>query len=314
MGTIIYNIMEYLEEFIKLFIFLYFVLRLEIKKSKKTFLILGMTFVVIMSISAFFDIGQFGISYALILVTFIFFVLKEKKKIALVILSYVLICIIDMTMCVVIMHIANISYNQLEDSRILKLALNAISIIVILVMAFFNKIFGKDRSLENISLKYIGLMTLGCLAVALYMTYVVVTATNSKDGVEFFTALVFGLSGVIFVVVCILLMYNKNKNEQLKYEAKIMSQLVKSQEAYYTMLLQKEDETKQFRHDVKNHLYCMQILFEDEKFADLKNYFGKINDDLRDLSPSINTGNRLVNVILNEIMSRYDDVSLKWTG
>lgn len=314
METVIYNTIKYLVELVKLFILVCLIFRIGIKRTKSVALIFGMSVALTAIISAFFDISQFGFSYGIILIITMFFALNDKKKTGLVIFSYVLICILDLIFCIVIMYACDISFEQIEASLVLNILLSSASIIVLSVTAVLNKIFGKNKKYEHISLKYIGLMILGSLVVAFYMTFVIMTVTNSKSTEETVTFLVFSLSGIIFVIVCILLMYNKSRNEQLKYETEMMYRLVKSQENYYTMLLQKDDETKQFRHDIRNHLYCMQTLFENGEYEQLKKYFEKMNEELKELSVGINTGNNLVNVILNEIKSRHSDVDLKWTG
>jgi len=80
------------------------------------------------------------------------------------------------------------------------------------------------------------------------------------------------------------------------------------------MLLKKEDETKKFRHDIKNHIFCMYTLFKNKKYDELERYFLDMQNTLEILRSGVNTGNVLIDAIINDISSCHKDVSLVWKG
>ncbi len=95
---------------------------------------------------------------------------------------------------------------------------------------------------------------------------------------------------------------------------KTNEKLLKSQEEYYTMLLEKEEETKKFRHDIQNHIYCMHTLLNNKDYDELGRYFKRMDSDLKNLKGGIHTGNSLVNAIVNSIKNKYSDVKINWKG
>ena len=54
-------------------------------------------------------------------------------------------------------------------------------------------------------------------------------------------------------------------NEKMKETVDIEKRLRNSQKNYYEMLLQKEEETRKYRHDITNHLMCLKALADDKK-------------------------------------------------
>lgn len=79
------------------------------------------------------------------------------------------------------------------------------------------------------------------------------------------------------MVIITLLIFSKNQNERMKIEADMNAELMNAQKEYFTMLLQKEEETKRFRHDIKEHLYCMNLLLKNKDYTQLENYFSKMD-------------------------------------
>lgn len=122
------------------------------------------------------------------------------------------------------------------------------------------------------------------------------------------------LSSLVLIAVCVLLIINSNRNEHLKREAEVNAKLLETQKEYYTMLLQKEKETRAFRHDIKQHLYCIRNLYANKKEDELKQYLEEMNEQVEELSPRIQTGNDLITAITNDILRKFPEVHLQWNG
>ena len=70
---------------------------------------------------------------------------------------------------------------------------------------------------------------------------------------------------LIYLIICVIIMKNQRKNIVLKMENEMNQKLLKVQSEYYDMRLKKETETKRFRHDIKGHIMCIQMLYEKKK-------------------------------------------------
>ena len=77
---------------------------------------------------------------------------------------------------------------------------------------------------------------------------------------------------IIYLLICYLLVENQIKNQYLKKENGMNQRLLEVQNEYYSMLLKKETETKMFRHDIKEHIMCIQMLYGQRKYDELGDY------------------------------------------
>ena len=55
----------------------------------------------------------------------------------------------------------------------------------------------------------------------------------------------------------------------------------------------------QIRHDMKNHVVCMDRLLSQEKYENLKEYFYSLSKEIYALENQIETGNEIVNQVIN---------------
>ncbi len=90
--------------------------------------------------------------------------------------------------------------------------------------------------------------------------------------------------------------------------------LIIAQNEYYTMMLKKEKETKMFRHDIKQHITCIQMLCDQRKYDELSEYLIQMNTYIKELSPENATGNMYIDVIVVDLSEKFSDVIMEWIG
>ena len=122
------------------------------------------------------------------------------------------------------------------------------------------------------------------------------------------------IGSIIFLLLCVVMMINYMSKNHYKNISEINEKLLKSQENYYTMLLQKDKDTIKFRHDVSEHINCMYTLFNHGKNEELGEYFDKIGASLSELRPKIQTGNDMLSAILNDSVNKYKSVKYEIEG
>lgn len=69
--------------------------------------------------------------------------------------------------------------------------------------------------------------------------------------------------------------------------------------AFYESYKDAQIETRKLRHDMKNHLSCIQMLAKEEKYLELQKYLESFNEAVSEVSMEIQTGNDIVDAILN---------------
>lgn len=120
--------------------------------------------------------------------------------------------------------------------------------------------------------------------------------------------------GGIFFLTAFLGKFFHRKNKKLKSEIALKDELLVQQKMYYTMLLEKEENTKRFRHDIKGHISSMQILLEEKDYEHLEEYIDTMDETLKKLQVQTQTGNHVVNAIVANMQNQYENVSIQWLG
>lgn len=84
-----------------------------------------------------------------------------------------------------------------------------------------------------------------------------------------------------------------------KREKVLLEQQVEYQQMYYRGLLQAADQTGQIRHDLKNHLRTISLLYEGGKEEELVEYLRDTAEALRQTEQFVMTGNPALDALLN---------------
>lgn len=106
----------------------------------------------------------------------------------------------------------------------------------------------------------------------------------------------------IFVVM---ILYVKKSNETMEQMLAMEKQIQEFQKNYYEMLLEKEAETKKYRHDLNGHLVCLNGLVNDNDLEGVKEYIKEMNTYLGKIKRlSYHTGIEIFDILLNHYAVR----------
>lgn len=112
------------------------------------------------------------------------------------------------------------------------------------------------------------------------------------------------LADICICLLCWLLMYLRGQNDEQNRLLFMERELKESQSNYYQLLLKKEEETRKFRHDLNNHLFCLSDLAGKKKLEEIQKYLESMRGKFNKISQlSYSTENELFDVLLNEKMS-----------
>lgn len=137
------------------------------------------------------------------------------------------------------------------------------------------------------------------------------------DNIRFrlFSDVLVSLTYIGVCMLCWLLIYLRKQNEETVRMLQMEKILNEKQINYYRNLLLKEEETRRFRHDIKNHLICLNLLANHKKFTELVKYLEKMNAEIgKTETIKYQTGNELLNIILNEKLSKLEEVDITVQG
>lgn len=108
----------------------------------------------------------------------------------------------------------------------------------------------------------------------------------------------FAYLGIGMLGVFIIYIRQMNKKMQRLVEEEMLLQDMQRQ--YYESLLEKDENTRRYGHDMANHLLCLSRFAEESDLVALREYLRDMRQELQDIQKNgYDTGNRIINVITN---------------
>lgn len=110
----------------------------------------------------------------------------------------------------------------------------------------------------------------------------------------------------IFFISILLLLSNMSlmfivskiiKNNKLKLENEFIKNKLEMEYKYYSNLKENQENVKRLYHDMKNHIACIEVANNNLEIRN--NYIDSIRSEIDKLSLGFNTGNEVLDVILN---------------
>lgn len=302
-------------EFIKLLPIMVFLFGFKLQSPKRC-AIFGTGALAIMVVSIICGIEDYVPMYSYVCTVLVMFIIRGSNCILYTLIAYFGICILDMLTAMIWLFFNDNTYGQLTDEATHSFIINAINIITVLAICAASRALALKRSYtlpQKISRIYLLLILLGEMALLAFLT-VFQLDENAVDGSDKIMAIVLSVGSTIFLLTAIAMLANYFSKIHYKNISEINEKLVKSQERYYTMLLQKEEETRKFRHDIYNHLNCMRLLFKDKKYDELENYFNRLGTSILELRSEVQIGNDLISAILKDVADKHSEVSVEIIG
>ena len=123
--------------------------------------------------------------------------------------------------------------------------------------------------------------------------------------------------GVITMIYIVLFLISKNqeltesKHNEQQLEARMMEQYL-----YYSELQRANEETKNFRHDVKIKLVIIAKMIKDGNAKHALKSIEELTGEIVEIQNliGITTGSDLINIILRALSSQYSDTEITWDG
>lgn len=310
MEQIIENITRFSIEFAKLV--LVSISFFDIHPKKKIITMYAESLFLVTLIACWYDLSEFCVLYSVIAIFIISVCSDGKHRVGMMVLSYIGISIFDMLSASLFSSIFYLNLEEMHNNSIVNIGANSISIIVIICILCLKK---EKKFMPKISGAMLPVYIIGGISLSISLTGLLVMGLGDID-LSYRYGIIIGLSmtTIIFIVICILLNYNQNENERLKMENEMNNKLLEAQHQYYLMLLKKDTETKAFRHDMKEHIACIRLLYQKERYEELGLYISEIEETTAELSSKLNTGNDYVNAIVMDLSNQYSEVKLEWLG
>lgn len=117
----------------------------------------------------------------------------------------------------------------------------------------------------------------------------------------FIAALVAGITVCVCTIEGIRL---GNTKIDLQKKNETLQDYSKQQKKYYELLLKNEEDTRRFRHDLLNHLQCINGLLDENNTDACQKYIYDITNEIGKGQRVYCTGNRIADIILTSSLSK----------
>lgn len=237
------------------------------------------------------------LSYSLIFACALIFH-KKKKRAIYVSAMFLIIDLIMQSLSCIILELFSINYNQTYLTKGISVIFNIISLLLV------TKLQRKRKNMIRSGLKIIPDHLYVLILVALLLSGemfgcipIDFERVKIRNNIINFSAV---LIVPIFMVLIIYLLFNCISKQYFENISLLMEKQVEQQVEHYKKINKLTDDLREFRHDYKNHMICLQSLLNNKQYDEALSYVKSItNQEILD-SNKFFSGNQIADAILTD--------------
>lgn len=237
------------------------------------------------------------LSYSLIFACALIFH-KKKKRAIYVSAMFLIIDSIMQSLSCIILELFSINYNQTYLTKGVSVIFNIISLLLV------TKLQRKRKNMIRSGLKIIPDHLYVLILVALSLSGemfgcipIDFERVKIRNNIINFSAV---LIVPIFMVLIIYLLFNCISKQYFENISLLMEKQVEQQVEHYKKINKLTDDLREFRHDYKNHMICLQSLLNNKQYDEALSYVKSItNQEILD-SNKFFSGNQIADAILTD--------------
>lgn len=313
------SIFVFLLECIKLFLAVCGCLNYKLKRRPVASIVLLLLSLMLVGILAAWKGGHYATMVSVAVISIVVLAVEGKNKGVFSVLTFLGICYLDDLVLLVLRKLIFVSETLPNNSRTFW-GVGVISLSILAITAFFlqrfvyTKYATTNYLFQNIPRSYVGMLLMGVfMSGMLTVPYTSMDFDWSREDARKL-ALMSVFFCAVFLVVGGLMIYNHSSKRYYMRTAKLNQERMELKENYYRNLLEKEQETRRFRHDMSAHMTCLRGMLDENRVEEAKDYLKELSGGLDKLKQRVQTGNLLVNAILSDIAERHKGVRLEWDG
>ena len=237
------------------------------------------------------------LSYSLIFACALIFH-KKKKRAIYVSAMFLIIDSIMQSLSCIILELFSINYNQTYLTKGVSVIFNIISLLLV------TNLQRKRKNMIRSGLKIIPDHLYVLILVALLLSGemfgcipIDFERVKIRNNIINFSAV---LIVPIFMVLIIYLLFNCISKQYFENISLLMEKQVEQQVEHYKKINKLTDDLREFRHDYKNHMICLQSLLNNKQYDEALSYVKSItNQEILD-SNKFFSGNQIADAILTD--------------
>ena len=257
-----------------------------------------------------------GIYFCAVIAVFIGTEGKLYKQLGKFLMIYLLLAGFDESIVVFVENFEK-NHSQIENIHLwMSLISSAWGLLVLSIVYFFAE---KRRKKEKLLSKNAASIIIIMNGIVIFWVVAGLNAESNyiaNQALQIYVDISVCMANICMCLLCWLLMYLRGQNEEQNQLLAMERELNESQSNFYQALMAKEEETRKFRHDLNNHLFCLANMADKGDLEGTQDYLKHMMGEMNKISQmSYRTENELFDVLLNEKISHLpEDTSIEVQG
>lgn len=211
----------------------------------------------------------------------------------------------------------NESYYLYNDFTYIQDYLFVILFLGILYLLLKGKNNVKDKISRKMNAFIYAVLTFMEMSLALtvsFTKYILIKYVDDDMEIFFYVISIMSFIGLVIILLVIVYIVNVNKKVNYTYEQEKI--LKETQEIFYKALLDKEEDTRKFRHDITGHMICMRNLLEEGNISEATEYLEKMNEAVKLIAKSVYiSDNKHIDALTNYYLGQLNhNINVEITG
>ncbi|QEH67510.1 sensor histidine kinase [Cellulosilyticum sp. WCF-2] len=198
-----------------------------------------------------------------------YFIIGESKFLSKIVVQYVKLLVLLLVFKLYVKYISRATHIKRHMNKISKFQTSIFLIMpsssLVILTIFFDTVV---RHLTKVEAIIMGSAVMGCL--------------------------------LAFNIALLLLVYREVANKEAEYMAKNMQEQLKIQFDHYKQIEEINAGVRALKHDMKNHMLCLQTLLDNYKNDQAIRYLANITAQIETLDMKINTGDTIIDAVLQQ--------------
>ena len=123
-----------------------------------------------------------------------------------------------------------------------------------------------------------------------------------------------GVFLISFLIAPYLYLYHMKKKKEKEIKDKEYRKIIERQKQYYNSMMRNYIGIRKFQHDIGNQLFCLKRFLENRDVEGSLDYLRDIVFDYEKIGTKIETGNHILNMVVEDVVKEEDNIAIEWNG
>ncbi len=312
----------YISDLIKILLLIWGILNFTFVKKKAIYITIGICIAILLPCLAFQYLSHTNTvlmisAIMVIATTCAIFQGKLYRILANALLAYIVVFLLDGIAVAAVTMIYNSTLWKLDDSIFNNLIINSINLPTIGLLVVIIRHIRKSKITMHISKRIYALLITGAGTGSFVLCGLMVRQLNgTSDLARRIIIIVLIVVVIAYCAACVMMIAISESRDNYRTLSLINQSVIEAQQKYYMLVNEKQQEIRSIRHDIKNHIACINTLYRSGKYTELEGYLEQMEDEISSSRELFSTGNDIVDAILNDAYGKYkkERIEIDLTG